>query len=585
MTEIAEQIVGGDQPIVEQTAYNTEALRWLDERVPDGAATLARAAAETVDEDPERAADLYAEALIAGGPDASLVALQSTAAALAGNLDRAMRLADELIVDPDSREGGQGILIASIVLVNRGMLQSAHELCEWYTSNRREARTDGCAAVALVHYGAGSRAAGDAALEVATRHRRPSVIAETSLLSALGVQASLQGPGTDALPVLLRACTMARPRARTVLLPETPASLAVMVAISSGELTIAEDLLRQALAGTLGGPLARPRHLLLRAWTAMLTGDYALAAERVTAAHAEGPLESRDELWANAVTIGIARRTSDATALIEAWPAARAAMVRHPVDLFTLLPLSEYMLAAARMQDTAQVAREVQSARKLLAELGDPPAWSGLFHWAGVQAALLSQQHQAMEPHAAALMRDAAIDPFCAVLANAGRAWTRILVNRIDVEEIEAATAGLQGAGLGWDAARLAGQAAARTTDRKAMVRLLELARSFQTPQRPGQTATVVGAGETGQSAANLVTVVGARETLLSDREQEVARLMLAGQTYREIGDQLYISSKTVEHHVSRMRKRVGAGNRSELFARLRAQLGQTSDSADIPLP
>jgi DNA-binding CsgD family transcriptional regulator len=64
----------------------------------------------------------------------------------------------------------------------------------------------------------------------------------------------------------------------------------------------------------------------------------------------------------------------------------------------------------------------------------------------------------------------------------------------------------------------------------------------------------------------------------LSDREREVARLVVAGQTYREIGGRLYISAKTVEHHVSRMRQRLGAGTRSDLLARLRAELAEQED-------
>ncbi|MGZ4613869.1 MAG: helix-turn-helix domain-containing protein, partial [Kineosporiaceae bacterium] len=51
---------------------------------------------------------------------------------------------------------------------------------------------------------------------------------------------------------------------------------------------------------------------------------------------------------------------------------------------------------------------------------------------------------------------------------------------------------------------------------------------------------------------------------------------VVAGQTYREIGEQLYISAKTVEHHVARIRQRLGAETRSDLLARLRAELGQS---------
>ncbi|WP_230304585.1 MULTISPECIES: response regulator transcription factor [unclassified Rhodococcus (in: high G+C Gram-positive bacteria)] len=41
--------------------------------------------------------------------------------------------------------------------------------------------------------------------------------------------------------------------------------------------------------------------------------------------------------------------------------------------------------------------------------------------------------------------------------------------------------------------------------------------------------------------------------------------------TYREVGSRLYISAKTVEHHVARIRRRLGAGSRSELISMLRA--------------
>jgi DNA-binding CsgD family transcriptional regulator len=57
----------------------------------------------------------------------------------------------------------------------------------------------------------------------------------------------------------------------------------------------------------------------------------------------------------------------------------------------------------------------------------------------------------------------------------------------------------------------------------------------------------------------------------LSEREREVAELVLLGLTYREIGARLYISAKTVEHHVARIRRRIGAGSRSELLSMLRA--------------
>jgi DNA-binding NarL/FixJ family response regulator len=57
---------------------------------------------------------------------------------------------------------------------------------------------------------------------------------------------------------------------------------------------------------------------------------------------------------------------------------------------------------------------------------------------------------------------------------------------------------------------------------------------------------------------------------LLSERELEVGRLILAGLTHKQIGARLFISAKTVEHHVARMKSRLGADGRNELFGRLR---------------
>ena len=61
----------------------------------------------------------------------------------------------------------------------------------------------------------------------------------------------------------------------------------------------------------------------------------------------------------------------------------------------------------------------------------------------------------------------------------------------------------------------------------------------------------------------------------LSDRERRVASLVVAGLTYKQIADRLYISPKTIEHHVARMRRRLGCENRADLLARLRHAQGR----------
>jgi DNA-binding CsgD family transcriptional regulator len=57
-----------------------------------------------------------------------------------------------------------------------------------------------------------------------------------------------------------------------------------------------------------------------------------------------------------------------------------------------------------------------------------------------------------------------------------------------------------------------------------------------------------------------------------------VAALVLEGLTYKQIGEQLFISAKTVEHHVARMRQRLGSGSRGELFAHLRQIVGSPTE-------
>jgi DNA-binding CsgD family transcriptional regulator len=57
----------------------------------------------------------------------------------------------------------------------------------------------------------------------------------------------------------------------------------------------------------------------------------------------------------------------------------------------------------------------------------------------------------------------------------------------------------------------------------------------------------------------------------LSKKEVEVAKLVLRGMPYKAIGEQLAISPKTVEHHVARIRRRLGAESRSEMLSMLRA--------------
>jgi DNA-binding CsgD family transcriptional regulator len=61
----------------------------------------------------------------------------------------------------------------------------------------------------------------------------------------------------------------------------------------------------------------------------------------------------------------------------------------------------------------------------------------------------------------------------------------------------------------------------------------------------------------------------GAAAKRLTEREQEIVRLIAAGASNPEIAQQLFLSRKTVERHVSNILKKVGVRNRAELAARV----------------
>jgi DNA-binding CsgD family transcriptional regulator len=143
-----------------------------------------------------------------------------------------------------------------------------------------------------------------------------------------------------------------------------------------------------------------------------------------------------------------------------------------------------------------------------------------------------------------------------------------VLGDLVDPDPVLAAVDALATtAQLPWEASQLAGQAAIRCTDARLTRRLLERARELSNAE------TAAPAQDDGRIGA------------LSEREAEVARLVLAGRTHREIGSQLFISAKTVEHHVARIRTKLGVQTRAEFVAALRALLIDDSPGGRIQSP
>ena len=222
-------------------------------------------------------------------------------------------------------------------------------------------------------------------------------------------------------------------------------------------------------------------------------------------------MEPRDELLAAALEVALARRTGDLASLMPAWGRAREAIVRHPVDLFVLQQLGELSIAATRLRESSWVRPHLDEAAQLLAQLGDPALWAAPLHWSALQAAIITESRDAAQRHAVALEAGAQVSRYTAALATAAPHWVRLLDNEVDPVTVETAARGLHAVGMSWEGGKLAGQAAIRTRDRKAMSALLGCARALQASG--GQAARPGAEGEPDTGPTGLPTVRRPRPT------------------------------------------------------------------------
>lgn len=372
--------------------------------------------------------------------------------------------------------------------------------------------------------------------------------------AALLAEAALLIPDpAQALPALIEAAESFE-ESRPTLLPDTPHAIAAITAAAIGDLTTAEDVLDQGLRTTAGGPHAHTRLRLLRAWCRLRGGRFEEARTQV-AELADTRLPGRERALVAALTAGLARRSGEVSRLREAWAMARPALTRRTVDLFNVEATEELVVAAARVEPQ-QAPAILAAHHRLLADLGDPPEWAPVQQWTALHVAIAGDDSIAAEQAASASPgRAAATNPRGRAQQHALPVWAAVLAGSFDPDRVHDAADGLAAAGLPWEASRLCGHAAIRVTDAATARRLLERAREV------GQAPTPAAANDPGRPEA----------AGLSEREVEVARLVLAGQTYKEIGAQLYLSPKTVEHHVARIRGKVGAASRAEMVAALRS--------------
>lgn len=328
------------------------------------------------------------------------------------------------------------------------------------------------------------------------------------------------------------------------LAPQRWDDLAVTVVFAGG----ADDLARDMLAAYQDRPQTTRRQLL-SAWLDLRAGRLAdaRAALATLAAAAGAPIMRRDAVLAAAITIGLARRTGDADALRATWHRVAPVLAGADVELFLLEAWGELSAGAERVspvdRDTIVEAMSAAVAR------GGAPAWAaGVEAWWRLQRAILAGDAAAAEEAAGRLGVLAESDRRIEPRAIAAQAWALTLAGRVDAAAVADAAETLADAGQPWEAAALCGAAAAQLADPSV---LLSAGRGFR---------------------ARIATASRATGGL-SNRELSVGELLLDGLTQKEIGARLYISPKTVEQHVARLRQKLSAANRAELIAALRTRL------------
>jgi DNA-binding CsgD family transcriptional regulator len=525
-----------------------------DQRVADVLAVQAEQAAGQ----PDGAVRLYRAAVDAGATQ--LTAQLADALALSGDCTTAARLADDLLGSGDPGERAAAVRIAASIAAHDGNSGQAADLFRWLGPHP-DAVVGAAGAVVLM--GAGDAAAARASLE-RQDSGPPTIAARAARSLAEGLVDTLEAPFAVAIGRLGQS--LAGHQGLRGAMPDTPAALVTLAAMHGGDPVRARSVISRAVSSSRDS-LSAHRHRLLLGWVRMLDGQLGAAGADLTTM-ADANLHRRDALWSAALRTGIARRAGDSGAMQRHWYTAMEVLAEYALDVYSLLPLGELWIAAARLRHVDRLQHTLDEAFGLLDRLGNPLLWSVPLHWSGVHAGILANSPDAVAPHGQALTAAAGSSPFAKALAAAGRTWLRVLAKHVEIGDVTVAARGLAEYGHTWDATRLASQAALQTPDARISGAMLQVARDLKVSAPIDDEAAVA------PSAAGVAQDAHAAPAArLSEREREVAELLVQGMPYRDIGSQLFISAKTVEHHVARIRRRLGADSRSELLSMLRAML------------
>jgi DNA-binding CsgD family transcriptional regulator len=383
---------------------------------------------------------------------------------------------------------------------------------------------------------------------------------------AEGVARWAEGDGDGAFELLERSAQLAQVHGGVEDWPDSPHAVLAAAAAQWLDTARAERVARTAVERAVGGQPFATRHRLFLAWAALRAGRLDDAREALDAVPAAPQDMVRDTAVASALAAAIALRTAEPEELPRVHREAARATCRSAPDPFAPDLAGELAHLAARVGDDPEPI--LGPLDRIATSLGDPPTLTVPVAWARLMVAVASDDAPAAGEAAERLATyardlekagDRASREATTLLTDAARTFADVLGGRVDAGKVRAVADRLTGKGLVFEASRLVGAASLRCDDAAATRALLgELRRLRSTQVRAG--------GRRPKPAADL-----------SEREREVARALLEGHTHREIGARLYISAKTVEHHVARIRQKLGATTtRADLLASIRDELERT---------
>ena len=338
---------------------------------------------------------------------------------------------------------------------------------------------------------------------------------------------------------------------------------------------------------------AELRSPVLAAWTNEISIEYAsgigdwqsglaLAERTIPVARAIGAqtLLPRLLVWTGLMHLGRGELETAKALFEESWTISKAASAEHgTADVHTAVPAHTGMAAYALATGDRERAIALGEAGVALADRSGYVAWS--IHRLIpiiIEAALWLQDFERAERYGARLRRDAT--QMGHALGGAWATASEALVARFRdgdmvhaVELLRSAADQLDAVPFVFDAARI----------RRNLAQLLvmlgrsdeatrELRRAHETFARIGAESELRGARdqlrELGARPPARVVVEGAGA--LTGREREIARLVAARKSNKEIGAALGISSRTVSTHLSNVFAKLGVTSRGELTDRVR---------------